>query len=460
MVIQHNLMAMSADGYLKANTRKQVKSSERLSSGYRINRSADDAAGLSISEKMRRQIRGLDQAAKNSQDGISLTQVADGAMNEVTEMLQRCTELTVKAANGTNSETERSSIQQEINQIVQEINKITNGTTFNDRPVLLGDGGISSVTVTPQGNSLPGWVSFDSASAGSGLMGATWTDAGGTDHAAGYLDFSGLTAGNINDLDGTGFHFTCCTCNNYYSVEFDASTNNSSINSLNSSYTYTIGIKDVVDTAATGASADDLKADLMQTVYNGLQGGHPQNHFTEMAIDKNPDGTVKGMVLYDNRPFTSVQPSGDYGVFAPQTVVTTVQYDKKYDVTLQVGSDYTAGERLKIELPDLKNLRVGSINVMTPSSAASSINLVKEDLNYVSTERSRMGSYQNRLEYTIKNLQNTSENTQAAESGIRDTQMADTMVEHSNGNVLLQAGQAMLAQANQLPQGILGLLQG
>ncbi len=443
-IVAHNLSAMNAQRQFGINTKSKTKSAEKLSSGYKINRAADNAAGLAISEKMRRQIRGLKQASANALDGISLVQTADGAMNEISDMMQRCNELAVKAANGTNTEEDRSYIQKEITQLATEIERITYNTTFNERPILQGEGDGSIITtVVPQGNSLPSWVTMDGASAANGIMSDIYTDSNGDDYVASKLDFSGLDASNVGDLDGAGFHFTCCTCDRYYSVEFDASTTNSTVKiPENNCYIYTVGIQNMT-----------TAREVLEAVYNALGNGNPQNHFTQMEIDGDT------AIFRDNRVGVQANKTSGRGVFAQETVVSSKTGATNYAVVLQVGPEAQEANRLKIDMPNMKILHTNSFDVTTPEKANQTINIIKSDLQHVSKERSRMGAYQNRLEHTIANLDNVMENTTAAESRIRDTDMAREMVKYSNINILEQVGHAMIAQANQSNQGVLSLLQ-
>ncbi len=275
MVVQHNMRAMNSNRMLGLTSTAQSKSTEKLSSGYKINRAADDAAGLAISEKMRRQIRGLTQASANAQDGISAVQTAEGALAEVHDMLQRMTELAVKAANGTNQSEDRGYIQSEVDALISEINRVAETTTFNERNLL--NGSFSNV---------------------------------------------GLQVG------------------------------------------------------AEGTSGNQISVSIQKMDANGI------------------------------------------GISA-----------------------------------------VGQSGVMTASAAKSSLSVIKTALASISKQRSDLGAIQNRLEHTINNLNNVVENTTSAESAIRDTDMASEMVKYSNNNILAQAGQAMLAQANQSNQGVLSLLQ-
>ncbi len=504
MIIQHNLAAMNADRMYMGNNRKQVKRSERLSSGYRINRAADDAAGLAISEKMRRQIRGLSQAAVNAQDGISMVQIADGAMAEVQDMLHRGTELSVKAANGTLQEEDRAYIQREIAQIKEEIDAISDRTYFNDIWVLKGKDvpkpeGTTEVIIA---GGLPAWVGQGSTS---GIMsevyqttqnyetstrvtdssGNTTTTVTGTgtetiDHVAATLDFSRFTGSRqqLKDLENNGFHTTCCTCTNHYSVKFTMGTT-SSMEQSGQHYIYNVGIGDVTD-------ADEL----LDRIVKAMDNGYPQNHYTKLTVDS----ASKKLIIYDDRgkasnphpyststdqttgttttvstawpgwsnPSFNTTAHGERGKFAPGTAYSKDDADKlaKADlVILQVGTEM--GHEIALEMPSIStsSLKIQDVDLSTASGAKQAIETFGKALTYVSTERSRMGAYQNRLEHTIANLNNVVENTQAAESAIRDTDMAEIMVEYANGNILSQAGMAMLSQANMKNEGVLALLR-
>ena len=272
MVVQHNLTAMNSNRMLGLTTKTQAKSTEKLSSGYKINRAADDAAGLAISEKMRRQVRGLTQASANAQDGISAVQTAEGALNEVHDMLQRMNELAVKSANGTNQNEDKNYIQAEVANLITEIDRVAATTTFNEKAL----------------------------------------------------------------LDGT---------------------------------------------------------------------------------------------------FT--------------------------DVDLQVGAESATDNQIKLTIAsmDASGLGIDAVDVGSTGDAKGAIDMIKTAVKTLNNQRSNLGAIQNRLEHTINNLDNVVENTQSAESQIRDTDMATEMVKYSNNNILAQAGQAMLAQSNQANQGVLSLLQ-
>ncbi|MBP3819381.1 MAG: flagellin [Butyrivibrio sp.] len=439
MVIQHNITAMNSNRQLGMTTWMQAKSSEKLSSGYKINRAADDAAGLAISEKMRRQVRGLTQASANAQDGISLVQIADGAMAEVHDMLQRCNELAVKAANDTLTGQDRSYIQAEIDRIKEEVDAINGKTTFNEIYVLKGKitGGLDLGVSIDSSTQMPSWAAISDADGG--YMSGTYND-GTNDYVASKIDFSAFDGSDAKkeELAGTGFNTTCCTCNKHYSIKF----NNGDGDSMETSgqhYIYNVDISGC-------SNGNDIVAKIA-----ALSTGH----YTEFE-----DGGNGVLIIHDNR---STATSGNgYGLFGSGVAVQQTKYDDaEGDIILQVGSETSSENQITLEMPYIcaQTCKIDSISVLSHELAKSAIESIKNGLEFVSEQRSRMGAYQNRLEHTVLNLDNVVENTQAAESRIRDTDMAAEMVKYSNNNILQQAGQAMLAQANQTNQGVLSLLQ-
>lgn len=499
-VVAHNLTAMNAQRQFGINTKAKAKSTEKLSSGYRINRAADDAANLAISEKMRRQIRGLTQASNNAQDGISLVQIADGAMAEVHDMLHRGTELSIQAANGTLSETDRQYIQTEIEQLKKEIDGIADRATFNEIKVLRGglasDGGYAS-NVTING-SMPSWVTLSSTTQleDAGWSTAptryTYTDASGTTkyldhsnkHAEATLDFSAFrgTDAQIDELNGNGFHSTCCTCSKHYSVMFTKETS-SSLDISGGHYIYKVGIGDL--TAASGKGTGE---ELVKRILEATNNGAMDNHYTKMSVGNHSTYTST-LHIYDQRPLESrdaigfpsdaqniqsnepyatqfgitARPSSGYGVFGPGYATAKESAQQQIipsDIDIHVGAE--ANQKINIKLPCISSDRLGvaTVDASTATGAQLGISAFKDSIKIVNEERSRMGAYQNRLEHTIKNLDNVVENTTAAESRIRDTDMASEMLNHSNSNILEQVGHAMMAQANQSNQGVLTLLQG
>ena len=345
MVVQHNLTAMNSNRMLGLTTATQAKSTEKLSSGYKINRAADDAAGLSISEKMRRQIRGLTQASANAEDGISCVQTAEGALNEVHDMLQRINELAVKGENGTLTSTDRQYIQSEVKQLMSEIDRVQSTTTFNEQNLLDG--------------------SFQKK----GLQ----VGAESGQHIA-------ITIGNMNtnELIGKALADSTKFKTNHVETDTNSTDKNAQTNYKND------GTDNILD------------ADMLAKFYT-------------FDATKMTDTVAKGKIPSGKDTITGI--TGDEAKKAP------------------TAADFAA------------------LNAFAKSA-----------LKTVSQQRSDLGAVQNRLEHTINNLDNVVENTTSAESAIRDTDMASEMVKYSNNNILTQAGQAMLAQANQSNQGVLSLL--
>ena len=376
MVVQHNLTAMNSNRMLGITTSSQAKSTEKLSSGYKINRAADDAAGLSISEKMRKQIRGLSQASLNAEDGISAVQTAEGALTEVHDMLQRMNELAVKAANGTNSEDDRTYIQDEIDQLVTEIDRVSQTTKFNETYLLDGEAGVTAT--------------YDAATSVTAVTGLENVDFGTLGYA---------TVGMATTAEIAG-------------ISFDA--------------TATAGD---VDNKTTFNDKDAFLAAVKKEV---------------MGADKN----IKSM-SYDADGSLKIEAFADTKEAA--------------NISLQVGADTTNANKISASISHLsaRGLGINGLRVDGDGSANAdaAVNTIADAIQKVSTQRSALGAVQNRLEHTIANLDNVVENTTAAESQIRDTDMATEMVKYSNNNILAQAGQSMLAQANQANQGVLSLLQ-
>ena len=400
MVVQHNLTAMNASRMLGITTGQQAKSSEKLSSGYRINRAADDAAGLAISEKMRKQIKGLDRASTNAQDGVSAVQTAEGALTEVHSMLQRMNELAVQAANGTNSESDRDAIQAEVEQLVTEIDRVAETTKFNETYLLKGDDNkpqiVEEVFRQPSVSMVQAVIAPDSTFDVSTEMNATGQ--------TGYTLTSGL---------GVGDTWAGKT------IVADGAT---------------VGLGQIELSDAYAAEA--LAAQKIFDTY-----------LSEMGLE----GTV------------TVPNDGSATEIMLQSIKDTFTYNDALDVSLHVGADSSHANKIdmQIESMDASSLGIKYVRVDGKSylQATAAIDVIAAAIQKVSTQRSDLGAIQNRLEHTIANLDNVVENTTAAESRIRDTDMAEEMVEYSKNNILAQAGQSMLAQANQSTQGVLSLLQ-
>ena len=415
MVVQHNLTAMNSNRMLGVTTSAQAKSTEKLSSGYKINRAADDAAGLSISEKMRKQIRGLTQASSNAQDGISAVQTAEGALNEVQDMLQRMNELAVKAANGTNSEDDRNYIQDEVNQLIKEIDRVSTTTKFNETYLLKGDDTVK-FTATPTAG-----------------LATTLTDGSVTAQA----EIEITIAANSYKTEGGKSDVTFSLMGKNFSVRLEETDDNKT---LATKLAKAMNENKITDSnvGAFTASADDAGKITLTAAKNGVVAD-------TTVIKADAELTAKG------------------------TGVLTLD--------LHVGADSTSDNQISVDIKQMSatvlGLKTGNsttgdatgdldtllVNGKDDKNARAAIDTIASALQEVSKQRSALGAAQNRLEHTISNLDNVVENTTSAESSIRDTDMATEMVKYSNNNILAQAGQAMLAQANQSNQGVLSLLQ-
>lgn len=578
MVVQHNLQAMNANRMLGITTKQASGSTEKLSSGYRINRAADDAAGLAISEKMRKQIRGLSQASSNAEDGISCVQTAEGALAEVQDMLQRMNELAVQAANGTNSETDRQYIQDEFDQLIEEIDRVAETTKFNETYLLKGDDTkptksmyITNYSVTYTKNNLPNntkgieyktnyvgtnnlyivSASIYKSSSNISLTGnkiqngdditkfmekatdATKTGvnkAEATLNTASYVAFvnveldSKVMDGEKGNVEGVKNAATKRDLSNDGTTStvranrdlFIYNTANSTVtritqgtdmtNYLNNDNT----MKDqyrLVDILYGDASQVDSKETTSTRVQDSYTNGE-EFKWTDDTLERDisskqlydADGqAVSGVALnkffdengnykgglyttsqaraidevFNNTVTMSRYVNGTMTEFTAATInayitQSSTQVAASLEVKLHAGSDSDRNNKVAVDLSTLTAAGLGidklaSYNIgivdSTGNNATDAIDVIADALNMVSRQRSALGAVQNRLEHTIKNLDNVVENTTSAESAIRDTDMAEEMVKYSNSNILQQAGQSMLAQANQANQGVLSLLQ-
>lgn len=494
MVVQHNLTAMNSNRMLGVTTKKQAKSTEKLSSGYRINRAADDAAGLAISEKMRKQIRGLAQASANAQDGISAVQTAEGALTEVHDMLQRINELAVKAANGTNSESDRAAIQAEVDQLTTEIDRVAETTKFNETYLLKGD------KDAPKGYSYS-YTTYTTSSAAGGA--ATFATDAVTELSVtvAVATVTALNQDDINEvlkaLKDSGISVTA-------ESKWDDAQN------TNATTTYSLQLNggaaqkyNVVSTSVTGGvfEIQDKKGNkLMEITASGYaptatSSGNQKDTVVFNAESVQAAATTEARAAYYDRDGNKIAANALENYFTSYnadngTVVTTqvkAGSPKVYDavgnetelkagevsavrdkigdlkVGLHVGADATGNNQITMNLSTMssKGLGINGIRVdgANDTNALDAIDKIKAAITKVSAQRSDLGAVQNRLEHTINNLDNVVENTTSAESAIRDTDMATMMVEYSNNNILAQAGTSMLAQANQANQSVLSLLQ-
>ncbi|WP_017211312.1 flagellin [Clostridium beijerinckii] len=569
MIINHNLMANNAIRSMNSNTANASKSMQKLSSGLRINSAADDAAGLAISEKMRGQIRGLDQASSNAQDGISLIQTAEGALNETQSILQRMRELAVQASNDTNNTSDRGQIQKEMNQLTSEINRIGNTTEFNTMKLLNGEksdahavgssietktfitGGTKTIAtaagVTDGASSLDLATSIKFAS--SSGDGFSWNDLSATSGST--ITISKNSSGQLEvtmhaDLSGGTQVFSST---DKQAVTWDAN-NQYTFNSHGVSFTIK---KDDFDNASTNtkvidlylangqpaAGSNDLSGVSVDTSNNwssnsalmkisngitissaGMASGVASAAATiEIeALDSTGAATLSAMtvrikdssgnvlmsdfvsaisssqVSYDNNGISFTLSAGSVSATSAtmsfklddykKTSSATVLATQDDSLTFQVGAN--EAQSMSVSINDMRAKALGitsttaatgfgsamtvtngtdntnveyALDVTNADNATKNITVIQSAIDKVSDERAKLGAYQNRLEHTINNLGTSSENLTASESRIRDVDMAKEMSTYSKNNILSQAAQAMLAQANQQPQQVLQLLR-
>ena len=570
MIVQHNMSAMNANRMLGITNSSLAKSTEKLSSGYRINRAADDAAGLSISEKMRSQIRGLNKASDNAQDGISLIQTAEGALNESHSILQRMRELSVQASNGTETDDDREAVQKEISQLQDELTRISSTTEFNTMKLL--DGSLGSKSASSQGATLTGSsvATFGATTITtpdikayklSALTTSTvkdtfeidgqkftvdWSKGEAKDFLAKYAsDYSttAMTAGQTksmaadlesllnnaaadagvsgtvsitsdaqgvlkmksnNTSEDSSFGFVGTDSTNVganknepgAASSFGAvlmGTNDTNTNKMvdatqkfantiaaGSNFTMTINgteiqasitaLNEGTSTMDDVATALKTSIDAAVTKYNTAMGtgSSAELDAIDFTVEKNKDGSLN--VVYNGDKDISfsfgelTDANGVTGTIATKLGLTNKQSasaTSNKGIELQIGAN--EGQTMEFTIDDMSAAALGvdgnKVDLATQDGAQKATTTIDAAIKKVSAQRSKLGAVQNRLEHTIANLDTASENTQTSESRIRDTDMAEEMVAYSKNNILLQAGQSMLAQANQSNQGVLSLLQ-
>ena len=550
MIVQHNMSAMNANRLLGVTSSSLSKSTEKLSSGYRINRAADDAAGLSISEKMRSQIRGLNKASDNAQDGISLIQTAEGALNESHSILQRMRELSVQASNGTETDDDREAVQKEISQLQDELTRISSTTEFNTMKLLDGSlGGGSSATGIKVDASVSNAALQASALKTTAATNGKYTSDGAIS-AADDLNAGDTTSLTVNFLNEKGEQESI-TVNLKYKdattlvsedgsreytvaaggkatvdektkaflaelkqtsladdftmvgtaadgkIEFTAKTAGTETSRILS--TSESNIKAGVFTQTTAALTTDTTApaDAYQSITGGVgtyAGGATENiddkiftvngerfmYATAAGVaalksktdysDVNFVQTAGATVAEDDAKAMASLISAKTGINVEQNNADKTIVELKPSassstagkgMTLQIGAN--EGQTMSFSIDDMSAKSLGvdgnKVDLATQAGAQKATTTIDAAIKKVSAQRSKLGAVQNRLEHTIANLDTASENTQTSESRIRDTDMAEEMVAYSKNNILLQAGQSMLAQANQSNQGVLSLLQ-
>ena len=454
MVVQHNLTAMNSNRMLGLTTASQAKSTEKLSSGYKINRAADDAAGLSISEKMRKQIRGLTQASANAQDGISTVQTAEGALNEVQDMLQRMNELAVKSANGTNSEDDREYIQNEIDQLTTEIDRVSTTTKFNETYLLQGNGRqeakAKNELAAVQGKKTDGTFADTKIKA---------SIAAGNIYTAGKVNLGKVTA---KVTAGTGA-LDLDSLSGALKTELDKTKD-----PLTLTHAQGAGGEDTWEVGGTAYTAAQLKemglnASGADNIVITKSFEESKNLPTGVSVDS--QAAELANIAIGTELNVTLKTDDANGMVVANYDATYAAKELTFD--LQVGADSSKDNKISVEIESMSASGLGLlddtgrllVNGKDSKNADAAVNTIANAIQKVSTQRSALGAVQNRLEHTINNLDNVVENTTSAESQIRDTDMATEMVKYSNNNILAQAGQAMLAQSNQSNQGVLSLLQ-
>lgn len=543
MIVQHNMQSINANRMLGIVTKAQAKSTEKLSSGYRINRAADDAAGLAISEKMRSQIRGLTQASTNAEDGISLIQTAEGALNESHSILQRMRELAVQAANGTETDSDRDNIQDEIEQLQDELDRIAETTEFNTMKLLDGTFDGVNTSTTSAGpkygqydGTLGAFITSDivgvkianNVKATVGGESAIW-DATGKTLTISLAENKTYTQADIDSLIKNAKQEDSTATNTPANVTVKLATGVYTATAANAGETkvtvagakasgeekiltsnfvgadtvkitsnkygadYNINIKFLFDadagkeeaTLSTAPVYDMTATDLDAAVTTPagyeihLQSGKEYsaqdiedllarvglNVTVELSGVKDAPDEPNTLFVTDSSISKVVSLTGGTGLGDDDAFLTQGNYDSiasSGGMTLQVGAN--EGQTMTFSISDMSASALGvsgnNVRVDTQDRASSSIGTIDEAIQRVSKQRAMLGAVQNRLEHTIANLDTSAENLQQAESRIRDVDMAKEMVEYSKNNILSQASQSMLAQANQSTQGVLSLLQG
>jgi len=412
MIINHNMMAMNANRNANINSEKASKSMQKLSSGLRINSASDDAAGLAISEKMRGQINGLNQASSNAQDGISMVQTAEGALNETHDILQRMRELAVQSGNDTATNDDRTAMQSEMTQLESEIDRIGNTTQFNTKNLL--DGSMGKAVNAAVKNVNTSSVIKDST---------------GPTAAASLLD-------KLEDSNGNSLGITTGDTVTVSYVKNGTTVTNS-----------------------TAVTAGTTKlSDL--TIPDGLLGVDANSDLTVTANTAGVTNAIEGLTITvkDGTGNTRTAATNALSSFSESTAAADVRQNGS--ATLQIGAN--TNQNLTVDINDMRSsaLGVAGLQIGTQTQANVAIKVIDSATQKVSAERAKLGAIQNRLEHTINNLGTSSENLTSAESRIRDVDMAAEMSNYSKNNVLSQAAQAMLAQANQAPQQVLQLLRG
>lgn len=503
MRIQHNIMAMNAYRNYNNNTSALSKNLEKLSSGYKINRAGDDAAGLAISEKMRAQITGLDQAQDNAQSGINLVQTAEGALQEVHDMLNRMVKLADQSANGTyDNEVDRKNLQDEVDQLMDEIDRIADSANYNginllDGTLAAGEGvttvklGTTDATTT---NAVPFAQDITLSTTANTLQADTkytvevqYLDADGNAQKVSFAYTTGTNASvsAVGDELATelgkamGSGYTVTHAGGKLKVTAAAGKNESNIFSFKILDSAGNVVPDTDSTLGTVTAGKDA------TLTSTLSGVNVTSKQTLEIDGKKFQIVTRGQTADEGYNALYVdQSTGTLGEDSVKQIAAQLK-DLGYDVsansdgtalvfsklsegsksqgglTLQIGDTSDSFNQLLVSIQDMhaQSLGVDGIDISTQAGAQAAVDVIKAAINTVSSVRGTLGATQNRLDHTINNLSVMQENIQDAESTIRDTDVADEMMAYTKNNILVQSAQAMLAQANQVPQGVLQLLQ-
>ena len=493
MRIQHNIAALNSYRNLTGNNNAVSKNLEKLSSGYRINRAGDDAAGLAISEKMRAQITGLNTAQKNAQDGVSLVQTAEGALTEVHSMLNRMVELADQSANGTyDNPVDRANLQKEIASLKDEIDRIADSTNFNGINLLDGSlsttkldlaagtlgGQTTTVKEIPATGTTSGIAGHDNAAIGEHTLTVEYADENGTLHKVDVkykIDTANdkgkamdaiLKAVSQNDTLSSVFNIT----KDNDSVNFESKvTGSKGAKVVNVSTTDTTSQMDA-DKAIDGENAKVQTQGAGATIAKGdtiTLNGKTYEFVKDASTEPTKKGATAVVVGADNnatlgnlnKALESAGIKAEFEANAKDLVFSATKNGA--GLTLQIGDTSADFNQMTVSVSDMHTdaLGIADIDISTQAGAKAAVDKIKSAINSVSSTRGDLGAIQNRLEHTINNLSVTAENMTAAESRIRDVDMANEMMAYTKNNILVQSSQAMLAQANQLPQGVLQLLQ-
>ena len=500
MRIQHNIMAMNSYRNYSNNTSALSKNLEKLSSGYKINRAGDDAAGLAISEKMRAQITGLTQAQANAKSGINLVQTAEGALTEVHDMLNRMVKLADQSANGTyDNEVDRANLQKEVAQLKSEIDRIADSSNFNGIKLLDGSMSVSTAAKEFDLSDVTGVFGGADVAVTAGKKGSFETGAGTAATAASHAN----VIVKYTDADGNANSVTI------EKVAFAAGEGNDAImkaiqsnetlsklfNVTNAGGTatdkLTIEAKEVGTSATAGKAGKPVVTgvSLSNITKDGATGpddtlaidaGGTLNVGTPAKVNLSGAAQVGDAVNIDGVKYTFKKDSdgsdgktfSDLNSLRSAALLNGITLDTATpgavtaskggkSLTLQIGDTSDDFNKLKVDVQDMhaKALGIADVDVSTQASASTAVDAIKKAINTVSSVRGDLGATQNRLDHTINNLSVMTENIQDAESTIRDTDVAEEMMAYTKNNILVQSAQAMLAQANQVPQGVLQLLQ-